>query len=273
MTEPQAFSVSSVYQQLEQALRERDVIFETAGVGIVFVKQRQVNRCNQRYAEIFGHARAQDMQGFSSVELYPDEAAFKQLGAEAYPVLATGQRFKTERLMKRLGGEQFWCSLTGRLVNPLDASEGSIWIVDDISEQKAAEAELLSITTGQRLILDHAMVGIVFLRERQVTQCNRSFEELLGYGPGELNGGCSRQWYLSDADWEAAGEKCYAPFAAGQAFQGELMLRKKDGSSIYCEVRSKAVDSSNLALGSIWITMDISARKDAEAGSRPPTYP
>ncbi|MBT9495281.1 MAG: EAL domain-containing protein [Paucibacter sp.] len=265
MTEPQAFSVSSVYQQLEQALRERDVIFETAGVGIVFVKQRQVNRCNQRYAEIFGHARAQDMQGFSSVELYPDEAAFKQLGAEAYPVLATGQRFKTERLMKRLGGEQFWCSLTGRLVNPLDASEGSIWIVDDISEQKAAEAELLSITTGQRLILDHAMVGIVFLRERQVTQCNRSFEELLGYGPGELNGGCSRQWYLSDADWEAAGEKCYAPFAAGQAFQGELMLRKKDGSSIYCEVRSKAVDSSNLALGSIWITMDISARKDAEA--------
>ncbi|MDC8771357.1 sensor domain-containing protein [Roseateles albus] len=265
MTEPQSFSVSSVYQQLEQALRERDVILETAGVGIVFVKQRRVNRCNQRYAEIFGHARAQDMLGFSSVELYPDEAAFKQLGAQAYPVLATGQRFKTERLMKRLGGEQFWCSLTGRLVNPADAKEGSIWIVDDISEQKAAEAELLSITTGQRLILDHAMVGIVFLRDRQVTQCNRSFEELLGYASGELDGGSSRQWYLSDADWEAAGQQCYAPFAAGHAFQGEMMLRKKDGSPIFCEVRSKAVDPSNLALGSIWITMDISARKDAEA--------
>ncbi|MCV2358771.1 EAL domain-containing protein [Paucibacter sp. TC2R-5] len=265
MTEPQSFSVSSVYQQLEQALRERDVILETAGVGIVFVKQRRVNRCNQRYAEIFGHARAQDMLGFSSVELYPDEAAFKLLGAQAYPVLATGQRFKTERLMKRLGGEQFWCSLTGRLVNPADAKEGSIWIVDDISEQKAAEAELLSITTGQRLILDHAMVGIVFLRDRQVTQCNRSFEELLGYAPGELDGGSSRQWYLSDADWEAAGQQCYAPFAAGHAFQGEMMLRKKDGSPIFCEVRSKAVDPSNLALGSIWITMDISARKDAEA--------
>ncbi|MCV2353877.1 EAL domain-containing protein [Paucibacter sp. B2R-40] len=265
MTEPKSFSVASVYQQLEQALRERDVILETAGVGIVFVKQRLVLRCNQRYAEIFGQARAQDMQGFSSIELYPDEAAFKQLGAEAYPVLATGQRFKTERLMKRLGGALFWCSLTGRLINPADASAGSIWIVDDISEQKAAEAELLSITSGQRLILDHAMVGIVFLRDRQVTQCNRSFEELLGYAPGELDGGSSRQWYLSDADWEAAGQRCYAPFAAGQAFQGEMMLRKKDGSPIFCEVRSKAVDGNNLALGSIWITMDISARKDAEA--------
>jgi diguanylate cyclase (GGDEF)-like protein/PAS domain S-box-containing protein len=265
MTELKSFSVSSLYQQLEQALRERDVILETAGVGIVFVKQRQVLRCNQRYAEIFGQARAQDMQGFSSVELYPDAAAFKQLGAEAYPVLATGQRFKTERLMKRLGGELFWCSLTGRLINPLDASAGSIWIVDDISEQKVAQAELLSVTTGQRLILDHAMVGIVFLRERQVTQCNRSFEELLGYAPGELDGCSSRKWYMSDADWEAAGQQCYAPFKAGQAFQGELLMCKKDGSPIYCEVRSKAVDSNDLALGSIWITMDISARRDAEA--------
>jgi diguanylate cyclase (GGDEF)-like protein/PAS domain S-box-containing protein len=264
MTEPKAFSVPSIYQQLEQALREREVILETAGVGIVFVKQRRILRCNQRYAEIFGQASALGMQGFSSIDLYPDEAAFKQLGAEAYPVLASGQRFKTERLMKRLGGELFWCSLTGRLINPLDASEGSIWIVDDISEQKVTEAKLLSITAGQRLILDHAMVGIVFLRERQVTQCNRSFEELLGYAPGELDGCSSRKWYMSDADWEAAGQQCYAPFKAGQAFQGELLMCKKDGSPIYCEVRSKAVDSNNLALGSIWITMDISARRDAE---------
>ncbi|MCV2370949.1 sensor domain-containing protein [Roseateles oligotrophus] len=265
MTEPKTFSVSSVYQQLEQALREREVILETAGVGIVFVKQRRIFRCNQRYAEIFGQASALAMQGFSSIELYPDEPAFKQLGAEAYPVLASGQRFKTERLMKRRDGELFWCSLTGRLINPANAAEGSIWIVDDISEQKIAEAELLSVTSGQRLILDHAMVGIVFLRERQVTQCNRSFEELLGYAPGELDGSSSRQWYLSDEAWESAGLQCYAPFKAGKAFQGELLLRKKDGSPIFCEVRSKAIDQNNLALGSIWITMDISARKNAEA--------
>ncbi|WP_310384297.1 EAL domain-containing protein [Roseateles sp.] len=270
MTEPTAYSVSSVYQQLEQALREqalreREVILETAGVGIVFVKQRRILRCNQRFAEIFGQTRAEDMQGFASIDLYPDEAAFKLLGAEAYPVLASGQRFKTERLMKRRDGTLFWCSLTGRLINPADAFEGSIWIVDDISEQKIAEAKLLSVTTGQRLILDHAMVGIVFLRDRHMTQCNRSFEELLGYAPGELDGSSSRQWYLSDEAWDEAGRLCYAPFTAGLAFQGELLLRKKDGTPIFCEVRSKAIDASNLGLGSIWITMDISARKNAEA--------
>jgi len=40
--------------------------------------------------------------------------------------------------------------------------------------------------------------------ERNVTQCNRAFEQLLGWGPGEMSGRSSRDWYLSDADWEAA---------------------------------------------------------------------
>ncbi len=44
-----------------------------------------------------------------------------------------------------------------------------------------------------------------------------------------------------------------------------MLLCKKDGSPIWCEVRSKAIDPQDLSRGSIWITMDISARKNAEA--------
>jgi diguanylate cyclase (GGDEF)-like protein/PAS domain S-box-containing protein len=258
-------TASDVNRRLRLALRYRDIILENAGVGIVFIKQRTVVRCNQRYAEIYGFASTQEPVGSSSMDIYPDEQSFKQLGAAAYPVLATGQRFKTERLMKRVSGELFWASLTGRLINPEDPGEGSIWIVDDINEQKLAEDGLQRVTAEQKLILDHSMVGIVFLRDRKVTRCNRSFEALFGYGPGELDGSSSREWYLSDADWEAAGQRCYEPFAAGRAFEGEMLLRKKDGTAVYCEVRSKAIDATDLSRGSIWITMDISARKNAEA--------
>jgi len=256
---------SDVNAQLVQALRERELLLENAGVGIVFVKQRTILQCNQRYAEIFGFDSPQAIAGTSVKSIYPDESDYRQLGAEAYPVMATGQRFKTERLMKRVSGPLFWCSLTGRLINPDDPAEGSIWIVDDIDEQKRAEAALQAITAEQQLIFDHAMVGIVFLRERRVTRCNRAFEELFGYAPGELDGSSSRQWYLSDAAWEEAGQRCYEPFSQGRAFQGEMELRKKDGSPLLCEVRSKAIDAGDLSQGSIWITMDISARKLAEA--------
>ena len=36
------------------SLREKLLLLDSAGVGIVFLRQRSVVRCNQRYAEIFG---------------------------------------------------------------------------------------------------------------------------------------------------------------------------------------------------------------------------
>lgn len=250
--------------QLQLALREQQVILDSAGVGIVFIKHRLVIRCNQRFAEIYGYADAAEMRGSANMSLYPDQTAFHALGEAAYPIMAQGLAYKSEVLMKRRGGQLFWTHLTGKLVNPANTSEGSIWIVDDISEQKAAQALLQTVLTEQSLILDYAMVGIVFLRERSVTQCNQSFEKLLGYQPGELNGCSSRQWYPTEQAWRQATELWRAAFAADQAFEGEMLLRKKDGAAIYCDVRAKAIDASDPDQGSIWITQDITARKKAE---------
>jgi diguanylate cyclase (GGDEF)-like protein/PAS domain S-box-containing protein len=247
--------------QLQQALREQQVILDSAGVGIVFIKRRLVIRCNQRFAQIFGHAGTTEMLGRANSELYPDQAAFHTLAEAAYPVMSQGQAFKTEMQMKRLGGELFWSHLTGKLVNPADTSEGSIWIIDDINEQKNAQTQLQAVLTEQNLLLDNTMLGIVFLRHRTVTRCNQSFETLLGYAAGELHGTSSRQWYLSEEDWIDTRRQCYGPLAAGLAYEGEMLLRKKDGSPIHCEVRAKAIDPHDLSKGSIWISMDITARK------------
>jgi len=254
-----------VLTQLRLALREHQVVLDSAGVGIAFIKQRTIIRCNQRFAQIYGYTDTEDVLGHSSKSLYPDEHSYRDLGEKAYPVMARGEPFKTEKLMRRRDGELFWTHLTGKLVNPHSTEEGSIWIIDDISDQKQAQNQLQAILTEQNLILDNAIVGIVFLHNRVVTRCNQGFEVLLGYARGELDNSSSRQWYLSDEDWVLAGERCYAPFARGEAFEGEMLLRKKDGSPIYCEVRAKAIDPKDLSQGSIWITVDITARKQAEA--------
>ncbi len=249
---------------LSQALRELDVILANAGVGVVFVKARTLVRCNQRYAEIYGFASPEAATGRSSVELYESEDEARSLGRRAYPLLATGETFRSEQLMRRQNGELFWAHLTGRLINPDDPADGSIWIVDDIHERKLADAALADLHAEQQLIFDHAMVGIVYLRGRRVTRCNRAFEQLFGYAPGELDGQLSRAWYLSDEEWKAAGDLCYAPLARGESFHAEMLLGRKDGTPVWCEVRSKAIDRSDLSRGSIWITQDITARKQAE---------
>ncbi|MCE4555736.1 putative bifunctional diguanylate cyclase/phosphodiesterase [Roseateles cellulosilyticus] len=250
---------------LVQALRELDVILANAGVGVVYVKAKTLVRCNQRYAEIYGFDGPAAAMGRSSVELYESEQEARGLGRRAYPVLAAGETFRSEQRMRRRDGQMFWAHLTGRLINPEDPADGSIWIVEDVHERKLADAALAALHAEQQLIFDHAMVGIAFLRERRVTRCNQAFEQLFGYGPGELDGQLSRAWHLSDADWRAAGERCYAPLARGEAFHGEMLLGRKDGTPVWCEVRSKAIAPADPSRGSIWIVHDITARRQAEA--------
>ena len=155
-------------------------------------------RGNQRYAEIFGYPSPARLVGLNTEAFYPDREAFRELGRSAYPVLAQGQSFRVERQLRRSDGTLFWGSLTGRLINPHDTTEGSIWILDDIDEQKRAQAALSAAEREKQLLFDSAMVGIVFLRDRHLTRCNDHFEQMLGFQPGELIGSSSRRWYASD---------------------------------------------------------------------------
>ncbi len=250
---------------LQRTLREQQTLLDSAGVGIVFLRQRSVVRCNQRYAEIFGYPSAERLVGLNTEAFYPDRDAFRELGRAAYPVLAQGQSFRIERQLRRRDGSLFWGSLTGRLINPVDTTEGSIWILDDIDEQKRAQAALSAAVREKQLLFDSAMVGIVFLRDRRLTRCNDHFEQMLGYQPGELMGCTSRRWYASDAAWEEVGRRCYPALAAGHSYEDEVELCRKDGTPVICEVRSKCIDPANPSQGSIWITMDITERKQAQA--------
>lgn len=250
--------------QQAQLVREQQVILDTAGVGIVFIRRRSLRRCNQRFADIFGHATVQEALQRSNASLYPDKDAFHALGQAAYPVMAQGLPFKGEVRMRRLDGSLFWAHLTGKLVNPEDTSEGSIWIVDDITEQKAASSRMQAILQEQRLIFDNALVAILFMQERKVVRCNRAFESMLGYGSGELDGAPSRTWYMSDKDWEEATIRCYEPLSRGDIFHEEMRLRRKDGTPIFCDVQAQAIDPLDLARGTIWSGIDITARRHTE---------
>ena len=250
---------------LQRALREQKVLLDSAGAGIVFLRQRRVVRCNLHYAEIFGYHAPEQLVGHNSESFHPDREAFRNLGRAAYALMADGQSYRTERSMRRRDGSLFWARLTGSLIHPQDPSEGSIWIVDDIDEQRNAQVQLEAALWETQVLFDNALVGIVFLRDRRLTRCNRHFEQMLGYGPGELLGSLSRRWYPSDAEWEAAGQDCYAPLSQGRSFEGEIRLRKKDGSIVVCDTRSRAADPAHPQHGSVWIAMDITERQNAQA--------
>jgi diguanylate cyclase (GGDEF)-like protein/PAS domain S-box-containing protein len=239
-------------------------VLEQAGLGIALIQQRRITTCNQRFADLYGHATPQSVVGLYTRDLYANVDDFNALGSLAYAVMIKGGPYRIELPQRRANGEVFWARLTGSLFDHNDPSQGAVWIVDDIDARKSAETALADVREQHDLILDNVLVGVVFVRERRVTQCNRAFEQLLGWEPGVMAGRSSREWYLSDANWETTWQRCQVPFSQGQAFEGELLLRHRDGHAIECEVRAKAIDPTRPDQGSIWIMLDITARKAAE---------
>lgn len=249
---------------MARLLREQHSLLASADIGVVFIRQRRVVRCNERFAQMLGYASAQAVQGLSSQMLHPDRDAFRALGRDAYPTLSLGETFRCERQLCKRDGQLFWVSLTGRLVHPEDTAEGSIWTLDDIHAQVQMRSQLNSIQLETQLLLDNAMVGIAFLQGSHLQRCNRHFELMLGYAPGELQDSHARRWFCTDEAWQGEAARSIPTLSAGHVFSGESTLCRKDGNKIICEVRGKVLGKGT----SVWILMDITERKRAQEALR-----
>ena len=138
---------------------------------------------------------------------------------------------------------------------------GLITIITESKEVSLKESALLA---EKETILENALVGIVFLRNRVVTSCNRRIEELFGYSPGELVGQSTRVLYPNDQIFEDIGRRAYALLATGRSFSEEVQLRRRDGSIFWGAITGRAVDPGKPFDGSIFIYADISERVRAE---------
>lgn len=141
---------------------------------------------------------------------------------------------------------------------------GEVWLAHDITEREAAEAALRQTLLEQQIILENAMVGIAFMKDRRILRCNHSMEHIYGYAKGELIGKNARILQSSEEAFQAVGSAAYPLIASGQTFACELQNRRKDGSQVWISLQGKAVDHNDLDKGVVWVNQDITARKEAE---------
>jgi len=145
-------------KQIEETLRkvsdDQSIILEKAGVGISFAQNRRQKWANGVFGEIFGYT-GDDMIDVSTEIFYPSYEEYDQFGEEAYPVLANGEPFTKELLMRRKDGTLFHARFTGMAVNPAELSTGSIWTVSDISAQKELEIKLIESESYLRTIIEN----------------------------------------------------------------------------------------------------------------------
>ncbi|MDQ7073126.1 MAG: EAL domain-containing protein [Gammaproteobacteria bacterium] len=115
-------------------------------VGIALIKDRVVIRVNTKFEEIFKCDRS-EIEGHSTRKLYPSDDIYQQLGDEGYKVLSQGQNYVGEVRLIRQNGESFWGMMSGKAIDPKDMEAGTIWLFEDITEQKEKDEKLQKLAS------------------------------------------------------------------------------------------------------------------------------
>ncbi|MES2316772.1 MAG: EAL domain-containing protein [Pseudomonadota bacterium] len=245
----------------KKVLLEQKAILDNASVGILFTKGGVMMSCNPRFAEMFGYTQDQ-MAGMRASDVFPSLEAYQQFGSEAGPLLGNALPFeKPEFQFKKIDGALFWCRVRAKAVDTDRSEEGTIWILEDVTEARQTLIEVQALMTN-------ASISILYTKNRQITRYNRGFADMFGYDATEALGLPGRALYPSDEVYAAVGAEAGPLLSVGKPFQSEVEMMRKDGSVMWSQLIAYVVNPEEPSQGTIWIIEDRTASKRAEESLR-----
>jgi diguanylate cyclase (GGDEF)-like protein/PAS domain S-box-containing protein len=246
---------------LARTLAEQKVILDNSLVGIAFLAEgRRFVRVNRKLEEICGYTEA-ELKGETTELLYFSKADYEKVGRESYPLIGQGATYEGEHLMCCKNGKTFWCRLLVKAVSPNDLSQGYIWNMEDVTEQRDAEqnqrlAATVFETTTEGIIVTNAQNQIIMVNPAFTSITGYSVEEVMGKTPEMLKSG------YHDAIFY---EEMWQSLVKTGEWQGEIWNRRKQGE-IYVEWISIVAirDSSQNITQYVAVFSDITKRKQTE---------
>ncbi len=116
-------------------------ILTTATSGIALVRHMKVVRSNPALARMFG-ASEDLINGQPLGEWCDDAVTWAACSEMADKALWSGEVFSVDHQLRRHDGTVFWAQLSARAVEPSQPELGSVWVIEDISVERAARAEM-----------------------------------------------------------------------------------------------------------------------------------
>ncbi len=251
----------------EKALEESEEryrsLFESAREGITITdSEGKIVRMNDAFATMLGYDSAEELVGFSAVELYHDREArrilFEEIGERGY---VEGY----ELTLKKRDGSPI--SVLGSSLTRKD-EEGNILQTEgffmDITERKKVENALEESEERYRRLFESIREGMIITGpEGKLLRVNRAAATMLGYdSPEELVGILAVELYLDPKDREAMFKET---MRRGYVDHYEVTFKKRDGSPIYIlgsNVTRKDEEGKIVQIEAFF--MDITERKTRE---------
>ncbi len=125
----------------QAVLAEESIVLEILPVGVAFVEERTIVRCNRRLEQMLGYA-AGELAGKPSRLLYGSEKSWKTVGTDTYARLAAGGIIEDDTRMVRKDGTTIWFHSLGRALDPANPQAAAIFAFSDAQDRRAAERAL-----------------------------------------------------------------------------------------------------------------------------------
>jgi|GEM_PF-2786474 len=135
-------------QELADKTAELELILENASLGIVTVEPVpgglwQMRRANRTLGELLGYT-ASELEGRSMRLLFLDDAEYARVAAGYSEITGSGKPYRSEHVFTRKNGSTLTGILRGSAIDPQSPARGAIWLIEDVTERKRIQAELIA---------------------------------------------------------------------------------------------------------------------------------
>lgn len=147
--------------------KQQKLILENTTIGIAYVKKDRIVWYNHYFVKMCS-IKEEALPGLHVRRLFKNRDSYSTIKNEFYTDISNGLKYTKEVKMKKGRNETYWCRLSGSALDPENIYSGSIWLLDDISEQKRVLEELSESEERLRQFNEHL--------EERVTERTKALE-------------------------------------------------------------------------------------------------
>ncbi len=258
-------------KQIEKALQENEKRLKSIldnmeeGITVTDMEGRIID-INKAISMQFGYSK-EEVIGKTPLDVFLHEADTTKFHSRVKSMLSGESVTNEEYLGKRKDGKTFPISVSlSAIKDDIGNPENVIAIHRDITFQKDAEKELRESEEKFRMIFENANDEIVYMgKDGNIIDVNDKVEEIWGYKREEVIGRNYAEFgFVSEAEMENMAT-LFSDLFEGKPVQiHEMKAMRRDGSTVYVEINSRAVMRNNEVIGFLSIVRDITNRKLAE---------
>ncbi|MBP6483187.1 MAG: response regulator [Rhodoferax sp.] len=255
-------------EEAEEVMRianaEQSAMFEATTSGIAFIKDRVIVRSNSKLDVLFGVPFGSHI-GQSTRSWYPSQAEYETGGAAVYEHLSRGEMHRREQELVRGDGSRFWCQLSGSAIDASDLSQGTVWMLEDITERKQSEVRLAESQATMSALIN-SIPDLIFYKNPDGVYlgCNDAFGEMVGHSVAEITHKTDHELFPKEvADFFRT--KDLEMLASLKKQANEEWVDYPNGRRVLLDtLKSPFWGAGGKLLGLLGISRDVTQRKFAE---------